>query len=209
MQMSHMLAMLLEGEAEALRKTAATEPSIFGRVAGALGSEGLMKQAMFFRPRPLNISSEQASEPFLSGDSPIVGHLRDFMRDHPPENMQALRDLYAQATERALQVALSKMETGEDADPMGLALKNLRRMADLLETRLDTLRAQREIRQFQQELAMSQGLSPTNPALQATQNLPAAVSPPMAAEPAGAGPPAPPPAPVPPQGTEPPVAPAM
>lgn len=207
--MPHMTGMLIQGEAEALLKIAANDASLLGRVAGALGAESLEKQAMFHMGGPRSAFSRGSGgmdEHILSDSNPVVDAMRSFLRDHPPANMPALTELYAQATERALQMAITKMETSEDADPMGLALKNLQRMADLLGTRLETLRAQREIQMFQQDLAAQQGLSQTNPALQANQELPAAVSPQAAQAPEA---PATGAAPSPPAGTAPPAPPAM
>lgn len=204
--MPHMTGMLLQGEAEALMKLAENDSSILGRVAGTLGAESLEKQARFFgSARPMRGDSG-TGDSILSEGNPVVDAMRDFLRDHPPANMAALIELYSQATERALQAAITKMETSEDADPMGLALKNLQRMADILETRLDTLRAQREIQTFQQDLAAQQGLSQTNPALQANTELPAAVSPQAGAAPEVS---APEKVPSPPAGTAPPAPPAM
>lgn len=200
--MSHITSLLAQSDADALKKLAGSSETIFGKVAGAMAAESLEKVARFGRIRAglLNEHAPSDEVAFLLGDNPLVFALQDYVRDHPPANMEALRDLYSQAVERSLQTFLSKTETGDDADPMALALKNLNRMAQMLETRLDMARAQKELETFQQEAAIQQGLSPENPALAATAQLPPAPGGPE-------GPPAPGPESA-PEATTPPPAPA-
>jgi hypothetical protein len=178
--MPYMLGMQLKGDAQAMAKLAESADSIFGKVSGALESERMEKLARFYGiPRALDEAHDGSDAALLSSmANPVASQLQEFIRNHPPANMEALRDLYAQATERALQKALSKIETSEDADPMGVAAKNLRRMAEILETRLDIARSQKDLDQFQREMAAQQGLSPDNPAAQAAQQLPGSAAPP-------------------------------
>lgn len=199
--MPALLSLAMKGEAFGTAELAKTASTIFGKVAGAMESERLEKLALYLRaPRPFR-EGEGDDVAFLAG-GPLAMNLGDYLRDHPPANIDALRDLYAQATERALQKFLSRMETSEDADPMGLALKNLQRMADILHTRLDIMRAQKELAEFQQDMANQQGLSQENPAAAAAQQLPGPVGLPA---PGGASPAPPeaPPAEAPPTGVPP------
>lgn len=178
--MPYMLGMQLKGDAQAMAKLAESADSIFGKVAGALESERMEKLARFYGT-PFSSDEEHGGSDVAllsSTANPVAGQLQEFIRNHPPANMEALRDLYAQATERALQKALSKIETSDDADPMGVAAKNLRRMAEILATRLDIARSQKDLDQFQREMATQQGLSPDNPASQAAQQLPGSAAPP-------------------------------
>lgn len=177
--MPYMIGMQLKGDAQAMAKLAESADSIFGKVAGALESERMEKLARFYIPHVSEEERGGSDVALLSSmANPVAGQLQEFIRNHPPANMEALRDLYAQATERALQKALSKIETSDDADPMGVAAKNLRRMAEILETRLDIARSQKDLDQFQREMATQQGLSPDNPAAQAAQQLPGSAAPP-------------------------------
>jgi uncharacterized protein YneF (UPF0154 family) len=211
--MPALLSMAARGDARGMEELAKTAGTFFGKVAGAMEAERLEKVARFFGPmKSLRNEPEGDEVAFLAG-GPVSMNIGDYLRDHPPTNMDALRDLYAQATERALQKFLAKMETSEDADPMGLALKNLQRMSDILNTRLDIMRAQKELSEFQQDMAEKQGLSQTNPAAAAAQQLPGPVGlpAPEGAPPGGAAPPEVPPESPPaeaPSGGGPPAAPA-
>lgn len=203
--MPALLRMAAKNEARGMEELAKTAATVFGKVAGAMETERLEKLARYFTP--LSEEGEGGEEVAFLTRGPVIMNIGDYMRDHPPANMDALRDLYSQATERALQKFLAKMETSEDADPMGLALKNLHRMSNILRERLDIMRSQKDLADFQQDMAEKQGLSPTNPAAQAAQQLPGPVGLPAPEEGPPPAPPESPPAAAPSAGG-PPAAPA-
>lgn len=190
--MAHLMGLMQKHAAEDMAEAALSSSTILGKVASALHVDTLEKRAFFMRAPRMKIGGGESVVDFLTGSSPFMNALERYINDHPPLNMDAMRDLYGQATEKALQSFVSKIETGDDADPMGLALKNLHRMADILGTRLEIMKAQKEIAEYQKEVATQQGLSEENPAAAAAQQLPAPAAPPPMEAPA---PPEPAPAP--------------
>lgn len=179
--MSHLLAMIDRNQAEDLRKVAESSDSFAVRVTAEALADNLEKRA-------LDLSSLNGG--LKVPDNPLLGSLADYMKQHPPANIDALRDLLGQVLERDLQRALATIETSDEADPMGAAVKNVRRMAEILKARVDIAKYQKELQQYQNEMASQMGMAP-NAAVQAA---------PMAMP--GAAPVPPPGAPVPPPGPE-------
>ena len=157
--MHHMARILLDQESQKIAGELAGSDSFLVKTAAALISESLEKVAF--------------EDNMTIPDNPVLGAVRSYLQDHPPANMDSLKEMLAQILEQDLQSALAKGGTG----PIEMEASRLRSMADVMRSRLSLMRYARELKQFQTEMAKEMQLSQDSPAAEGAMQLPAGVSP--------------------------------
>lgn len=157
--MHHMARILLDQESQKIAGAVTDSDSFLVKTAAALISESLEKVAM--------------DDNMTIPDNPVLGAVRSYLNDHPPANMDSLKEMLAQILEQDLQGALAKGGTG----PIEMEAGRLRAMANVMRSRVDLMRYARELKQFQTEMAKEMQLAEGSPAAEGAMQLPAKVSP--------------------------------
>lgn len=157
--MSHMIRIMAEQAAGILEDKGLASESILVKVAASLCAEEMRKTGSLNFP-----------------ENPVLETIRSKMSQMPIPEMPNIQQALSRYLMLDLKNNADRMEKDLARGPITMEADRLREMASLIRTRIELLQNMKELQLLQSTMAQEMGLSPDNPAVAASGEMPAAIA---------------------------------